>query len=188
MHCRALPFILFTEVKDVDSRLRKQNAFFICIFLFLIGGAAGAFTGRAAGEETASLIWTYCSDQKSPVYALLFNFALPCAILFFSTSVIGFLFIPPVDMLGGFLTGYLMTLCFSAAGRSLYTAAYLAVPAFLGTTCFLFLSSACMDISCFIGRERRGTAEQSGAGRIMAAMAGLAVLTAAEIIFYHFTA
>ena len=170
----------------MDSRSYERRGLLICAVFLVAGGAFGSFFARLADDDASMLVLEMCRIGIPALHAVVLNLTLPCLTLFFSTSVIGFLFIPLLDFAGGCIASWFMTAILSSYGRDFYAMAYLSVPAFFGAACQLLLSARCMLISLSIGREKRGSA---GFGRwksLIAASAGLIVLTAAEIIFYRF--
>lgn len=171
----------------MDSRSFERRGLLICVFIFLSGGALGAYFAHSIDRDVAFHIFELCRSGIPALYAVILNLSLPVLTLFLSTSVIGYVLIPPLDFTGGFIASYIMTAVLAASGITFYSIAYLAVPAFLGAACQLFLSARCMLISLSIGREKRGTAVFGRRQTVFAAPAALIMLTAAEIIFYRFT-
>ncbi len=170
----------------MDSRMIQRRGLYICAALFLAGGAFGAYRACGIDADLSGKMLEVCRSGLSARQAVLLNLALPCLAVFFSTSVIGFLFVPILDFAGGFAAAYIMTAILSASGRNFYTIVFLAAPALSGVLCQLMLSVSCIDLSFSVGREKRGTA---GFGRLhifFAAFAGLVILTAAEFFFYKF--
>lgn len=170
----------------MDSRSFEKRGLYICVILFLIGGAFGAYRARTLEADISSGMLEICRSGVPALQAVVLNLTVPCLTLFFASSVIGFVFIPALDLAGGFAAAYIMTAIFTSAGRTLYAAAYLAVPALAGTACQLLLSARCMLISALIGREKRGSALFGRRTILFAAPAVLAALTAAETLFYAF--
>lgn len=165
----------------MNSRLREKRQLCVCVLLFLLGGIVGCALGRAANTETAQLVWSKCSEQRSVIATALVCCAMPAAVLFFGTSVIGYLFVPLVDAAGGFAVAYLMTASMCAVGTSFETASFFALPSFVGVACFIWLSALSMDISRRWGRDRRGTA---GQGYVREIIVCAAVLLALSVILF----